>query len=136
MKSLDDQIDYGLSLIIGALGGNSWTNETVAIYRQQFSTVSDGDCFIRACQDVLGNWESPGKPPPRVIYDAYKSQIVRRELERPTREIEEGGRDIPAWRDGVEIARRAYHAECAKLGKEPDDARFESMLAKALTRDP
>jgi hypothetical protein len=135
MKSLDDLIDYGLGLIIGSLGGNSWEPETVQIYRHQFSDIRDGDCFVKACEDVVRNWDAPGKPTPRFIRDAYKAQIVRRELERPPRaEIEEGGRGFPNWRDGVEMARQAYYDECRKRGREPNDARFESMLARAIGR--
>jgi hypothetical protein len=131
MKTLDDKIDYGLGLIIGSLGGNNWEPETVQIYRHQFSDIRDGDCFIKACEDVVGSWDSPGKPTPRFIRDAYKAQIIRRELEAPPRaEIEEGGRGFPAWRDGVEIARRAYASECAKFGRAPREGQPESLLAR------
>jgi hypothetical protein len=129
-----DQIDTGLALIYGSLGGNSWTDETVLAYRQQFSTIGDGGCFIRACQAVVKSWTQIAKPPPAVIYEAYKAEIVRRELERPTRELEEGGRNEPSWRDGIEIAWRAYVGDCERRHAEPNRARFESILARAIGR--
>lgn len=125
--NLDDQIDYGLGIIVANLGGNSWTDETVVSYRQQFSTISDGECFIRACQSVVDTWTQIAKPPPAVIREAYKAQIIRRELDRPTRELEES-KDLPSWRRGYEIARKAYVEECERQGKEPRDGQPESMV--------
>jgi hypothetical protein len=125
-----DQIDTGLALIYGSLGGNSWTDETVLAYRQQFSTIGDGGCFIRACQAVVKSWTQIAKPPPAVIYEAYKAEIMRRELHQEPRAIEEPGREIPAWRDGLAIARQAYEAECARQDREPNDWQPPSMLAR------
>lgn len=134
--STDDRIMFGLSLVVGGTGGkDSWTEESVRIYHQQFASINDPAAFVKACEAVVATWDQTAKPPAKFIHEAYKAEIARRHLDEVVpAQIEEGGRDIPEWRDGVEIARRAYYAECLRRGKEPNDHRFESVLAKSIGR--
>jgi hypothetical protein len=134
-----EQAYFAVSLLVGSIGSQAmWPNETIDSYVAMLEDLADGDLLIRTCQEIAQSWNSQGdqygKPTPGFIRRAYGQNVMRRELDRPTQAIEEGGRNIPAWRDGVEIARQAYYDECRKLGREPNDARFESMLARAIGR--
>lgn len=123
---------FAVGLLVGTTGvESSWSQQTMDYYVNQLSQLGDGDLLIEACRQVANTWNEPGRARVGAVMDAYKSLVMRKELHSAPQQIEEG-RDIPPWRDGIEIARSAYHEECRRQHREPDDRRFESILARGI----
>lgn len=133
MSMTSKQASEGVAiLIVASPREDMWTDDKVDYYIREFQGWNDYDCFIHACQEVAKTWNWNSPPPIRTVRDAYKSAVRRREMGRPALP---SGEKYPHWREGVEIARRAYHAERDRLGLPADDKRFISILARGLTPD-
>lgn len=129
MALSEEQALFCLGILCAATPDESkWTEDKLAYWKRELESYNDYECALKACQEVASTGWLP--PQPRAVYDAYKAAVVRRELNRPTVELENPER-LPHWRDGVEIARQAYHQECQKQQKEPKEEWFMYWLLGA-----
>lgn len=105
---------------------NGWDDAIVNEYCDGFMCYSDPAALNEAITAVLQSMQDTFRPAPGVIDDAYKAALRRRLNSTPAlpRVREE---TIP-WRDGIEIARRAYHAERHLMGLPIHDEFFDAVL--------
>lgn len=121
-------------LVVASPREDAWTNEKMDFYTHQFSTWNDAEALMEACETVATTWNWNSPPPIRTVHDAYKAAVLRRQSGAPALPP---ARDVIPMREGVEIGRRAYHAERYRLGKAMKDEFYESFLARAyMTRRP
>lgn len=115
-----------LGVLVGATTG--WTNaadETFVSYTNAIAGL-DLDVATFTVDRIVRTWDEPRRPPIATILAAYRSEMRRLELERPTLEAAVG---LPvSVGEGRRIAARAYQAECQRRGREPNERVMDRML--------
>jgi hypothetical protein len=132
-----DDADLCLTILMGA-SSYGWDEASVRFYRGMFMEWENAHVLAEACREVATAHTKAEKPAPGVIKAAYQARLRRHQLETPA--IGPSEALFPTFEEGVEIARTAYHAECYRMGKNPNDELFDSFLGlnreerKALER--
>lgn len=125
--------DEKAARIIGLLVGGTtgWTDDAVLAYVTEIRTHSDPDAMLAAVRQIMRTWTEARRPPLALILEGYRSELARRQ---PPPERTISGRRVPPS-EGIEIARRAYEAECRREGREPNHRLFD-RLATSIGRRP
>ena len=106
-----------------------WNDASVQGYADELVKLENGEALKRACRKLSVTWEEARRPPLSAIINLYHSEALR--LEQPALPGRE--RPIPP-RQGVEVARQAYVAECKRLGRRPDMDRFDAIVEPIVAR--
>jgi hypothetical protein len=119
--------DAGLCLLVLTSGSTyGWDDTSRALYLDTFQRWDDAHALADACRQVITGWTHAHKPPIGDVKAAYDSIMRRKSM--ATGEIGPSPDSYPTFEEGVEIARQAYHAECYRLGKNPNEDLFNSFL--------
>lgn len=125
-----DAAMHCLAYVVGLTEG--WSDAMVATYQEEFELYSDPEALMEALRDVIRARHDRFVPPLGDINDAYRDILRRRALERGLPKAEE---PTIGWREGLEIAKRAYRVERNRLGLEIHEGMVESYLARMWDRD-
>lgn len=114
---------YRLAGILAATG-HGWTDLHIEVYADEFQSWSDFDAAEAAIRRVIRGWEKPVRVPLGALHAEYLREVDRRaSLLRPL----DTGRVVP-FAEGIEIARKAYHAEAHRTGRKPDSRLFARFV--------
>lgn len=106
-----------------------WNDASVQGYADELVKLDNGEALKRACRKISVTWEEARRPPLSAIINLYHSEAMR--LEQPA--LPGCERPIPP-RQGVEVARQGYVAQCKLLGKRPDMDRFDAIVGPIVAR--
>lgn len=130
------EADRLLGTLIGATSGwNSATEMTVEVYKRNFQALRDHDCAEAAVYDVINTWKEARRPPWAIVLEAYRGRWREKALSQ-TNVLPLGRERILSPTEGRQVAARAYAAERAKQGKEPNWPWFHDILRESVGRDP
>jgi hypothetical protein len=108
-----DHAQQILGILVGGTGGwNSASDETLAIYAEQISTLEHFDIAAQAVYEIIGTWTDARRPPVAVVYAAYRSEARREAMTTP--QLTGGSSQIITAAEGRRAAAFAYAKECAK----------------------
>jgi hypothetical protein len=110
--------------IVGYLAGLSsgWSDDSVALYAAEIEMLDDYDAGLHAAQTVMRSWKDTRRPPVALVLDAYNTEKQRRDREVNRFAIGRGV--VMPLAEGLAVAWRAYAAECAQQGREPNRQMF------------
>jgi hypothetical protein len=111
--------------LITALGG--WSPDVIAFYIDRLEKLPNFDALMAATLRIAESWSENGRPKLAVVLEAYRSEVWKMEAARA---LPPGDEDWISPAEGVEVARRAYHAECYRLGNVPNEEIFDAWTAK------
>lgn len=111
---------------IGKLAGitTGWNDDSINGYVDELIKLDDPDVLMRACTMIGRTWHEPRRPPVANIIAAYRNELLKEEKPRPLSDR------VISPAQGVEIARKAYVAECRKQFKEPNMKFFEQVMGR------
>ena len=132
---MDREVAIGaVSLLVTGIPKDGWTEDVVDRFLTELISYRDDRCAVMACEALSRSWQWNSIPNLRDLHDAYKAEVMRRELsEQPRGELPSGDRPVE-WRRGLQIAEQEYLKACEKDGRAPTPGRVPSFLARAYEK--
>ena len=114
---------------IGILTGTTtgWNDEAVERYCQDLKMLDDGEVLVTVATRLAQTWTEARRPPLAEIRNLYQRESERKAQRRRMMALPSYQNTVPP-EQGVEIARRAYEAECRHLGRAPRMERFDAIM--------
>lgn len=117
---------HALGRLVGLTTG--WNDEAIEAYAAELGRLDDARALLSACDLIGRSWTEARRPPLAHVIATYRAQAQS----APRQALSRGRHIEPA--EGVEIARRHFALESERLGRTPNMARFDAIIAPIAAR--